>query len=257
MNFDTSRLGNAVAWACLSVARITKVMEDTHNSKVAEALLTKQCLEKASAKVIHLVMEEIQGAHTLADMWHVEKKISAFISHERAKAYEALIEQHHPKPEISSGKDGSGSRSGWMAEAEEEYCKSMTDLISIILTKGVKVPGGHRVALTSNMLQLVPNLPLNLVLTPCIDLPLEKECRIVSGETLRSISMSHATLSLLPSLPLTEGTSGSVATGRLTICFGQAVIQPITHVPPAVDYTFFKKPLSSCSSNRVEVSRGH
>ena len=224
MNFDTSRLGNAVAQACLSVTRITKVVEDTHNSKVAEALLTKQCLEKASAEAIHLVMEEIQGARMLADMWCMEKKISAFISHERAKAYEALIEQHCPKPEISLGKDGLGNGSGRMAEAEDEYCKSMTDLISIILTKAVKVPGAHGVALTSNMLQMVPNLPLNPVLTPCVDLPLEKECRIVSGETLRSISMSHATLSSLPSLPLTEGTSGSVPTSRSTIHFGQAMI---------------------------------
>ena len=128
-------------------------------------------------------MEEIQGACTPADMWCMEKKISAFIFHERAKAYEALIEQHHPEPEISMEKDGSGNGSGWMAEAEEEYHKSMTDLISVILTKGVKVPGGYRVALTSNLLQLVPNLPLNPVLMPCIDLPPEKECRIVSGDT--------------------------------------------------------------------------
>ena len=199
------------------------MVEDTHNSKVAEALLTKQCLEKASTEAIDLVMEEIQGACTPADMWCMEKKISAFISHERAKAYEALIE-HHPEPEISTGKDGLGNGSGQMAEAEEEYHKSLTDLISIILTKGVKVPGGHRVALTSNILQLVPNLPLNPMLTPCIDLPPEKECRIVSGETLRSISMSHAALSLLPSLPLTEGTSGSAPTGRSTIHFGQAMI---------------------------------
>ena len=141
------------------------------------------------------------------------------------------------------GKDGSGNGSGWMAEAEEEYCKSMTDLISVILTKGVKVCAGHGVALTSNMLQLVPNLPLNMVLMPCIDLPLEKECRIVSGETLRSISTSNATPSSLPSSPLTEGTRGSMPTGRSTIHFGQAAIQPITYVPPAVDHTLFKKPL--------------
>ena len=188
-------------------------------------------------------MEEIQGACTPADMWHMEKMISAFLSHERAKAYEALIEQHCPEPEISMGKDGLGNGSGQMAEAEEEYCKSMTDLISIILTEGAKVPGGHGVALTSNMFQLVPNLPLNPVLMLCIDLPLEKECRIVSGETPNSISMSHATLSLLSSSPLTEGTSGSMPTSRLTIHFGQAVIQPITYVLTAVDYTFFKKPL--------------
>ena len=198
-------------------------MVDTHNSKVGEVLLTKQCLEKASTKAIDLVMEEIQGTCTLADMWCMEKKISAFISHEKAKAYKALIE-HHPKPEISMGKDGLGNGSGWMAEAEEEYHKSLTDLTSIILTKGVKVPGGHRVPLTSNMLQLVPNLPLNPMLMSCIDLPPEKECRIVSGETLRSISTSHAALSLLPSSPLSEGTSGSVPTSRSTIHFGQAMI---------------------------------
>ena len=222
VNFDASRLGNAVA--CPSVARITKVVEDTHNSKVAEALLTKQCLKKASTEAIDLVMEGIQGAHTPADMWCMEKKISAFISHERAKAYKAFIKQYHPEPENSTGKDGLGNGSGQMAEEEEEYCKSMTDLIFVILTKGVKVPGGHGVALTSNMLQLVPNLSLNPVLMPCVDLPLEKECRIVSGETLRSISMSHAAPSSLPSLPLTEGMSGSMLTSRLTIHFGQAMI---------------------------------
>ena len=39
------------------------------------------------------------------------------------------------------------------------------------------------------------------------------------------------------------GTSGSASTSRSTIRFGQAMIWPVTHVPPAVDYTFFKKPL--------------
>ena len=142
VNFDANRLGNAVAQVCLSVARITKVVEDTHNSKVAEALFTKQHLKTASAEAINSVMEEIQGACTPADMWHMEKNISAFISHERAKAYKALIE-HHPEPEISMGKDGSGNGSGQMAETEEEYHKSLTDLIFIVLTKGAKVPGGH------------------------------------------------------------------------------------------------------------------
>ena len=85
------------------------MVENTHNSKVVEALLTRQHLEKASAEAIDLVMEEIQGAHTPADMWHMEKKISAFISHERAKAYEVFIEKHHPKPEISMGK-------GWLGQ---------------------------------------------------------------------------------------------------------------------------------------------
>ena len=33
--------------------------------------------------------------------------------------------------------------------------------------------------------------------------------------------------------------------GRSTIKFGQAVIQPVTFVPPTMDYSFFKKPLST------------
>ena len=108
------------------------------------------------------------------------------------------MEQHHSKPELPTGKDGSGSGSSKMAEAEEEFHKSISDLISTTITKGAKVPGEHRVALTSNILWLVPNLPLNLVLALCIDLPPEKECRIILGETLRSVPASS-----LPSLPLT------------------------------------------------------
>ena len=92
------------------------------------------------------------------------------------------MEQHHSKPELPMGKDGSGSRSSRMAEVEEEFHKSINDLISTTLTEGAKVPGGHRVALTSNILWLVPCLPLNPVLTPCIDLPSEKEYRIILGE---------------------------------------------------------------------------
>ena len=120
-----------------------------------------------------------------------EEDICTCISHEGAKAYKALVEQHHSKPELPMGKDGSGGRSSRMAEAKEEFCKSISDLISTTLTKGAKVPGGHGVALMSNILQLVPCLPLNLVLAPCIDLPSEKECRIVSGKTPRSIPRSH------------------------------------------------------------------
>ena len=69
VNLEANKLGTVVAQACFSVARITKVVEDTHNSKVAEALLMRQCLEKASAEATDSAMEEIQGAHTPADMW--------------------------------------------------------------------------------------------------------------------------------------------------------------------------------------------
>ena len=65
---QANRLGDVVAQACLSVARMMKVVENTHNSKMAEALLVRQCLEKVSTKAIDSVMDEIQGAHTTADM---------------------------------------------------------------------------------------------------------------------------------------------------------------------------------------------
>ena len=243
MGLKANRLGDVVAQACLSVARMMRVVESTHNSKIVEALLTRQHLEKASAKAIDSVMDEIQGACTPADVWQVEKRISAYISCERAKAYKALVEQHHSKPKLPTGKDGPFSGSSEMAEVEEEICKSISDLISTTITKGAKVPGGHRVALTSNILWLVHNLPLNPVLVPCIDLPLEKECRIILGEALRSVPASHGALSSLPSSPLTGGMGASASSGRPTIKFSQAMIRPITHMPPAMDYTFFKKPL--------------
>ena len=154
------------------------------------------------------------------------------------------MEQHCSKSELPTGKDGPGGGSSKMAEVEEEFCKSISDLISTAITEGAKVPGGHGVALTSNILWLVPNLPLNLVLTPCIDLPPEKECRIILGEALRPITASHGAPSSVPSLPLTGGMGVPTSTSRSTIKFGQAVIRPVTFMPPAMDYTFFKKPLS-------------
>ena len=104
------RLGDVVAQACLSVARMVRVVEKTHNSKTAEALIVRQHLEKVSAEAIDSMMDEIQGTHTPADMWQVEKKISAHISHKRAKAYGALIEQHNSMSDHLMGKDGSGEQ---------------------------------------------------------------------------------------------------------------------------------------------------
>ena len=46
----TDKLGDAVAQACLSVVRMSRVVEKAHNSKTAEALLVRQCLERASAR---------------------------------------------------------------------------------------------------------------------------------------------------------------------------------------------------------------
>ena len=141
------------------------------------------------------------------------------------------MEQHHSEPELPTGKDGSGSGSSRMAEAEEEFHKSISDLISTALTKGAKVPGGHGVALTSNILWLVPCLPLNPVLMPCIDLPLGKECRIILGVMPRSVPTTYGTPSLLPSSSLTGGTSISMPASRSTIRFGQAMIS--AHYPCA------------------------
>ena len=90
MILKTDKLGDAVAQACLSVVRMSRVVEKAHNSKTAEALLVRQCLERASAKAIDSMKDEIQGTHTSADMWQVEKRISVQVSCERAKAYCAL-----------------------------------------------------------------------------------------------------------------------------------------------------------------------
>ena len=69
MNLNAGRLGAVMAQACFSAVKVTKVVEDCHNSKTAEALLTKQHLEEASAEVIELMMDDIWGAHTPVDMW--------------------------------------------------------------------------------------------------------------------------------------------------------------------------------------------
>ena len=151
MNPNANRLGTAVAQACSSVAKMTKAVEDSHNSKIADALLAKQCLEKASTEVMELMMDDIWGACTLVDMWWIEKRISAHISLQKAKAYEALVKQYRPESKPCQDKEGSEVTSKGIAEAEE-FCKSMSDLISIILAEGGKVPRGHGVSLVSNVL---------------------------------------------------------------------------------------------------------
>ena len=68
------------------------MVEKAHNSKTSEAWLVRQCLEKASIEAIESMKDEIQGAHTSADMWWVEKKIGPQVSHTRAKAYHDLAQ---------------------------------------------------------------------------------------------------------------------------------------------------------------------
>ena len=143
-----------------------------------------------------------------------------------------------------TGKDGSGNGSSEIADAEEGFCKSISTLISTMITEGAKIPGEHGVALTSSIFQLVPTLPLEPVLAPSIDLPPEKECKITLGDTSWAFPMSQSITSSLPSSPLTGGVSTPMVTGRSTIKFGQAVIWPITFAQPTMDYPFFKKPVS-------------
>ena len=145
-----------------------------------------------------------------------------------------------------TGKDGSGNGSSEIADAEEEFCKSISTLISTMITEGAKIPGECGVALTSSIFWLVPTLPLDLVPAPSIDLPLEKECKITLGGCIAwPFPVGHGAMSSLPSLPLIGGMSAPTATGRSTIKFGQAVIWPVTFMPPTMDYSFFKKPVST------------
>ena len=239
------RLGNVVAQACLSVVRMSRVVEKAHNSKTAEALIVRQHLEKVSVEAIDSTMNEIQGTHTPADIWWVEKKISAHVSCERAKAYSALIEHHNSVSDHLTGKDGSGGGSSEIVDTEEDFRKSISTLVSTMITEGVKVPGEHGVALTSSILHLVPTLPLDPILAPSIDLLLEKECKITLGDALLAFPVSQSITSSLLSSPLTTGASAPTVAGRSTIKFGQAVIQPITFTQPAMDYPFFKKPVST------------
>ena len=201
------KLGDVVAQACLSVARMLRVVEKAHSSKTAEALLVRQHLEKASVEAINSVRDEIQGTHTPADMWQVEKRISAHVFHERAKAYGTLAEHHNLVSDHLTGKDRSGGESSKIADAEEDFCKSISTLVSTIITEGTKVPGECRVGLTSSILCLVPTLPPDPVLAPIIDLPPEKECRITLGDALWNLPVSQNIMSSLPSSPLTGGAS--------------------------------------------------
>ena len=61
-----------------------------------------------------------------------------------------------------------------------------------MITEGAKIPGEHGVALTSGILHLVPTLPLDPVLAPSIDLPLEKECKITLGDASQTFLQVRA-----------------------------------------------------------------
>ena len=138
---------------------------------------------------------------------------------------------------------GLSTGSSEIAEAEENFHKSVSNLVSTVITEGAKVSGEHGAALISSILRLMPTLPLIPVLTPTIDLLPERECRIILGDAPRSVSVSQNVVSSLPSSPLTGGAGAPTVAGSSTIRFGQAVTQPIASTQPG--YPFFKQPTST------------
>ena len=246
VTLDTDKLGDVVAQAYLSVARMSRVVAEAHNSKTSEALLVRQHLEKASIEAVDSMKDEIQGTHTSANMWRVEKRITAQVFCTRAKAYHDLAQHHDSVSDDLTGQGGSSTGSSEIAEADENFHKSVSNLVSTVITKGAKVSGECGAALISSILCLVPNLPLSPVLTPTIDLPAERECRIILGDASRSVSVSQHVVSSLPSSPLTGAASAPTVAGSSTIRFGQAVTRPVTFTQPG--YPLFKKPTSTPTS---------
>ena len=242
VTLETDKLGDAVAQACLSVMRMSRVVEKAHNSKTAEAFLVRQRLEKASIKAIDSMKDEIQGARTSADVWRVEKRIAAQVSHARAKAYCDLAQHHNSVSDNLAGQGGSSTGSTKIAEAEENFRKSVSNLVSTVITEGAKVSGERGAALISSIMRLVPPLPLNPVLTPAINLVPEGQCRIILGDVPQSVSVGQ-NMSSLPSSPLTGGPGAPTVAGSSTIKFSQAVTQSITSMQPG--YPFFKQPTST------------
>ena len=240
---ETDKLGDAVAQACLSVMRMSRVVEKAHNSKTAEAFLVRQHLEKASIEATDLMKDEIQGARTSADMWQVKKRIAAKVSRARAKAYCDLAQHHNSVSDDLTGQGGLSTGATEIAEAEENFRKSVSNLVSTVVTEGAKVSGERGAALISSILRLMPPLPLIPVLTPIIDLLPERECRIILGDAPRSVSVSQNIVSSLPSSPLTGGPVAPTVAGSSTIRFGQAVTRPISSTQPG--YPFFKQPTST------------
>ena len=233
----------SVAQACLSVVRMSRVVKKAHNSNTSQAWLVRQHLEKASIEAVDSMKDEIQGARMLADMWQVEKKIGAQVSHARVKAYHDLAQHHDSVSDDLTGQGGSSTGSSEIAEAEENFRKSVSNLVSTVVTEGAKVSGERGAALISSVLRLVPNFPLSPVLTPTIDLPVGMECRIILGDAPRSISSGQHVVSSLPSSPLTGGAGTPTVAGSSTIRFGQAVARPAAFTQPG--YPFFKQSAST------------
>ena len=121
----------------------------------------RQHLEKVSAEAIDSVMDENQGTHTPGDIWQVEKKSLPVFPVRGPRPMVPSSSTTTPCPTISQ------ERMGWVvghlriADAEEDFHKSISTLVSTVITEGAKIPGEHGAALTSSILHLVPTLPLD------------------------------------------------------------------------------------------------
>ena len=54
---DTDKLRDTVVQACLSVVRMSRVVEKAHHSNTSQAWLVRQCLEKASIEAVDLMKD--------------------------------------------------------------------------------------------------------------------------------------------------------------------------------------------------------
>ena len=141
----------------------------------------------------------------------------------RVKAYQDLTRHHDSVFNDLTRQGGSSNGTSEIAEAEENFRKSVSSLVSTVVTEGAKVPGERGAALISSILRLVPSFSPSPVPTPTIDLPAGMECRIILGDAPRNIPAGQHVVSSLPSSPLTGGAGVPTVVGRSTIRFGQAV----------------------------------
>ena len=135
------------------------VLTKLKNTKIVQSLQVKQKLELASAETIEVCSSDIQGVRSHVDIWQVEKRVDQHTSKHRAEAYGALIAQYRPNSlPVGTGGEDKSTVKPKIEEAEEEYHRAMEELVSAIMTEGVKVPGGHGITLASSLLSLVPQL---------------------------------------------------------------------------------------------------
>ena len=108
-------------------------------------------------------------------------------------------------PTTSRDRVGLSTGPSEMAEAEENFCKSISNLVSTVITEGAKVSGERGAALISSILRLVPTLPMSPVLTPTIDLLPERECGIILGDAPWSVSCEPKHRELPPQFTSNQG----------------------------------------------------